>query len=145
MAAAQLYRRLEVSLTTIGVGVAGARMLDGAKYIIELSCYRMFMPKRPVSVTLEEENVIWLRGRAASAKRRSFSDALDNVITAARLGGQPGDRRSVVGTVDIAAADPNLDRADAAVRALYDGSEARPSVVIESAPSYGKRTRKHRG
>ena len=105
----------------------------------------MFMPKRPLSVTLEDDNVLWLRGRAASTKRRSLSDALDRVVTAARLGGQPGERRSVVGTVDIAAADPSLDRADAAVRALYDVSVSRPSLVREPAPSYGKRTRKRHG
>jgi hypothetical protein len=105
----------------------------------------MFMPKRPISVTLEDDNVLWLRGRAASAKRRSLSDALDQVVTAARLGGQPGERRSVVGTVDIAAADPGLDRADDALRSLFDALVSRPSLVREPLPTHGTRIRKRRG
>ena len=40
------------------------------------------MPKRPVSVTLDENNLLWLRGRMARRKRRSLSDAIDEVITA---------------------------------------------------------------
>jgi len=97
----------------------------------------MFMPKAPISVTLETDNLLWLRGRAASAKRRSVSEALDDVITAARLGGQPGEVRSVVGTVDIGADDPGLERADAVVRGLFEASVSRPSMVRETPSRYG--------
>jgi hypothetical protein len=96
----------------------------------------MFMPKQPVSVTLDRDNLLWLRGRMAGRKRRSLSDALDEVITAARLGG-PGANaiRSVVGTIDIASDDRLLDRADAYVRSEFERSLARPRLARESGPA----------
>jgi hypothetical protein len=98
----------------------------------------MFMAKEPVSVTLDRDNLLWLRGRMASSKRRSLSDALDEILTAARLGGQmAGAVRSVVGTVDIAADDPDLDRAESYVRGEFDASLARPLVVYEDRPVHG--------
>lgn len=86
------------------------------------------MAKLAVSVTLDEANLLWLRGRAASLGRGSLSDAIDTLISEARAGrlGPPPTPRSVVGTVDIAEDDPNLDRADAAVRELFARSVARP-------------------
>lgn len=97
--------------------------------------YHMFMAKEPVSVTLQRENLLWLRGRAASAKRRSLSDALDRVVTAARLGGRSGDVRSVVGTVDIGAADVDLDGADAALYTYVHASLSRPFIARETGPA----------
>jgi hypothetical protein len=102
------------------------------------------MPKQPLSVTLEEDNVIWLRARAASAKRRSLSDTLDHVVTTARLGGAPGERRSVVGTVDLAPDDPGLDRADETLQRLFETSVSRPWLVRESPPVYGRRKARRR-
>lgn len=83
------------------------------------------MPKFPVSVTLDQDNLLWLKGRAAGTKRRSLSEALDQVVTAARLGGRSEEARSVIGTVDIDAEDPGLDRADATVHALFEASTRR--------------------
>jgi hypothetical protein len=97
----------------------------------------MFMPKKPVSVTLEEDNLVWLRGRAASAKRRSLSEALDDVVTAARRGGHAGDARSVVGTVDIATHDPELGLADDVLRDLFGASISRPFLVRDAPPPFG--------
>jgi hypothetical protein len=87
-----------------------------------------------VSVTLDEANLLWLRGRAASLGRGSLSEAIDRLITEARAGrlGPPAAPRSVVGTIDIAEDDPTLDRADAAIRDLFARSAARPLVVKES-------------
>lgn len=83
----------------------------------------MFMPKKPLSVTLEEANLLWLRGRAAASKRRSLSEALDAVVTAARTGGiGAAPPTSVVGTVDIAADDPGLEHADAYLADVVAGS-----------------------
>ena len=93
------------------------------------------MPKQPVSVTLDQDNLLWLRGRLAGRKRRSLSDALDEVITAARLGGLGANEiRSVVGTIDIAAGDPLLERADAYVRGEFDRSLGRSNLVREGGP-----------
>ena len=114
--------------------------------------YRMFMPKRPISVTLDVDNLLWLRGQAASGKRRSLSDTIDAVLTAARMSthGQLTSR-SVVGTVDIAADDPGLDQADAYVRSELQTSLARGLIVraeratTVSRRSTNARTRQERG
>ena len=39
------------------------------------------MPKRAVSVTLETDNLLWLRGQARGAPRRSLSEVLDRLVT----------------------------------------------------------------
>ncbi|MCC7010013.1 MAG: hypothetical protein IT184_14495 [Acidobacteria bacterium] len=78
--------------------------------------------------------MLWLKGRVASRKKRSLSDALDEIVTAARSGGRGGDQpRSVVGTVDIAADDSTLDRAKDVVRDLFTQSTHRPIVARERA------------
>ena len=96
------------------------------------------MPKSAVSLTLEEANLLWLRGRTAALGRASLSETVDRLITEARAGkfGQPQPTRSVVGTVDIAEDDPELERADAAVRELFERSIQRPLVVREAKSSY---------
>ncbi len=100
----------------------------------------MFMPKQPVSVTLDEQNLVWLRGRAGSTKRRSLSEALDSVITAARTGGHGADAvRSVCGTIDIAEDDPNLDQADAYVTAVVTGSLTRPIIARAPRPASARK------
>jgi len=106
----------------------------------------MFMPKKPVSVTLEEANLLWLRGRATGRKKRSLSDALDEIVTAARQGGHGADApRSVAGTIDIAADDPHLERAGESLRALFDASIQRPFLVRERPrPADARRGRSSR-
>jgi len=42
------------------------------------------MPKVPVSVTLDADNLLWLRARMTGTKRRSLSDLLDEIVNAAR-------------------------------------------------------------
>lgn len=102
------------------------------------------MPKQPVSVTMDQDNLLWLRGRMIGRKRRSLSEALDELITAARRGGHARDDvRSVVGTIDIATDDPLLERADAYVRAEFEASLTRPSLAREGRPS-SDRTRASR-
>lgn len=97
----------------------------------------MNMPKTPVSVTLGTENLLWLRARVATRKRRSLSQVIDEILTAARTGvAGAGPGRSVAGTIAIAPDDPDLERADAYVRALVEASMARPLVVHEQAASY---------
>lgn len=97
------------------------------------------MPKKPLSVTLDEGNLLWLKGRAAGRKKRSLSDALDEIIREARNGGRGAEApRSVVGTVDIAIDDPDLEHADVVIRSLVGESLARP--VFEPA---GKASGRH--
>ena len=86
----------------------------------------MFMPKTPISVTLDADNLLWLKAQTASGKRRSLSDTLDAIVPAARAGTHGGTTsRSVVGTIDIAADDPGLDQADGYVRGAIEDSLAR--------------------
>ena len=92
------------------------------------------MPKTALSVTLNESNLLWLKGRVTGRKNRSLSNALDQILTEARLGGRGADAaRSVVGTVDLAGDDLGLERADAAIRSLFDDSLSRPVIVREAA------------
>ena len=102
------------------------------------------MPKRPVSVTLDENNLLWLRGRMARRKRRSLSDAIDEVITAARASGALEAPRSVVGTIDIPVDDPGLEHADVYVRGLFTQSINRPLVVHEESRTYEAAPRRSR-
>jgi hypothetical protein len=101
------------------------------------------MSRRAISVTLEADNVTWLKGRAG-AEGESVSELVDQLVTSARSGKRAGPGRSVVGTIDIDAADPFLERADAAVRVAFDASLRRPVAVRERATHYGAKKRKPR-
>jgi hypothetical protein len=94
------------------------------------------MPKKAVSLTLDEANVLWLKGRAYG--HGNLSAAVDDLITAARAGrlGVPAAVRSVVSTIDIAADDPRLEHADEAIRDLFAASLARPLRVAEKRAPY---------
>ncbi len=107
------------------------------------------MPKKSLSVTLDESNLLWLRGRGYG--RGNLSAALDDLITAARAGrlGAPAPVRSVVGTIDLPADDPQLEVADDTIRELFARSLARPMTVREPRPATPmarpKRTNRRRG
>jgi hypothetical protein len=92
------------------------------------------MSKRAVSVTLDESNLVWLKGLTERSGARSLSDTLDRIVTAAREDGAVAGHaaHSVVGTIDISAADPSLDEADVIVRDLFARSLARPMLAKES-------------
>jgi hypothetical protein len=98
------------------------------------------MAKKAVSVTLESDNLMWLKGRTGAAGLRRVSELLDRLVTDARVSGH-GPVRSVIGTVDIDSSDPQLEGADEAVRYLFDGSLNRPLVLKETSTGYGARHR----
>ena len=93
------------------------------------------MAKKAVSLTLDEANLLWLRGRGYG--HGNLSAALDRLIAEARAGrlGAAGQARSVVGTIDLPADDPQLSRADSTVRELFAQSVARPLQVRETHTS----------
>ena len=99
------------------------------------------MPKKAVSVTLDEANVLWLKGRAR-VSGGNVSEALDKLITKARTGrsGPHASARTVVGMVDLSD-DPDLSMADAAVKEMFDASLAQ-FVVHESPPQVKRSGRK---
>jgi hypothetical protein len=94
------------------------------------------MPKRAVSLTLDHDNLLWLKARALTEKRGSVSETLDAVIRDARAAGRvpAGSIRSVVGTIDISPEDPWLENAGAEISGLFEASLARPSMVREDPP-----------
>ena len=105
------------------------------------------MPKQAISVTLDADNLTWLRGRASAAGVRSISELLDQLVSAARSSGRVGPSRSVVGTIDIAESDPWLEGADDEVRGIFEASLRRPLMVKERSPVYGivRKRRPRRG
>ncbi|MDP2054990.1 MAG: hypothetical protein Q8L75_15245 [Acidobacteriota bacterium] len=107
------------------------------------------MAKRPISLTIEETNLLWLQGRARVVAGGSISGAVDQLVAEARAGrlGEAGPGRSVVGTIDLAQ-DPLLTDADAAIRAVFAGSLARSIVAPdarEDTPATGSRKKRGRG
>jgi hypothetical protein len=100
------------------------------------------MPKQAISVTLDADNLTWLKGRAGAAGLRSVSELLDQLVTAARESGRVGPARSVVGTIDIDANDPLLEGADDVVRGMYEASLRRPLMVKEPKAEYSIAGRK---
>ena len=106
--------------------------------------YDKYMSKQAISVTLDVDNVTWLKGRAGAAGVRSVSELLDRLVTEARRSGDDGLARSVVGTIDIDPSDPLLERADEAVRYVFESSLGRPLTVKETSPAYGN-ARRRRG
>lgn len=82
------------------------------------------MPKKAISLTLEKDNLLWLRGRTSAAGLRSVSETLDRLIAEARIAGRLSDAgiRSVVGTIDISSTDPLLETADALIRDHFEKS-----------------------
>ena len=102
------------------------------------------MAKQAISVTLDTENLTWLKGRAGAAGLRSVSELLDQLVTAARESGRIGPSRSVVGTIDIDASDPMLEGADDVVSGMYEMSLRRPLMVRETKAEYRITPRKKR-
>jgi hypothetical protein len=94
------------------------------------------MGKKAVSLTLDEANLLWLRGRGYG--RGNLSAAVDSLIAEARAGrlGVAAHARSVVDTIDLSADDPELGRADAAIHELFAQSLARPQKVRETRTSH---------
>ena len=105
------------------------------------------MAKQAISITLEADNVTWLKGRAGAAGLRSVSELLDQLVTAARESGGGGPTTSVVGTIDIDPGDPLLERADEAIGALFEASLSRPLMIKEVSPQHKIRrpVKKRRG
>ena len=99
--------------------------------------YDKRMSKQAISVTLDADNVVWLKGQAGASGVRSVSELLDRIVTAARQSGDVGPSRSVVGTIDIDSSDPFLERADEAVRDMFDASLGRPTMLRKREAEYG--------
>lgn len=102
--------------------------------------------RKAISVTLSEDNLLWLRGQAVRSARGSVSELLDRLVAEARSGGRtdPSAVRSVVGTVDLPDDDPDLSGADGYIRTMFAASTREPMVVRER-PYAGRKVKKTRG
>jgi hypothetical protein len=100
------------------------------------------MPKVAISVTLEAQNLLWLRAQVRASARRSVSEVLDRIVTETRTSGRIEQAviRSVVGTVRIPVDDPDLTKAGKAVRRLFSktGAQARTRAAASSHPSQAR-------
>ena len=83
--------------------------------------YEYRMAKRAISITLEEDNLLWLHGQTRGSGKRSVSQIVDGLVADARAAGRvhADSIRSVVGTIEIAATDPGLADADRTIRRLF--------------------------
>jgi hypothetical protein len=94
--------------------------------------------KQAVSVTLNEANLLWLKGQAAATTRGNVSEVIDRLVTRARTGGSAEVAvRSVAGTVDLP--ERALKEADARVKTMFDRSLSRPMLARERPPKRGRR------
>jgi hypothetical protein len=103
------------------------------------------MAKKAVSVTIDTNNLTWLKGRVAATSLRSISELIDRLITEARSSGSAGAIRSVVGTIDIDPSDPLLDQADETLRAQFARSLRRPIAVEGNTRLKARRSARSRG
>lgn len=87
-------------------------------------------------MTLDHANVVWLKAHSTARGGRGVSEIIDGLVTAARAAAPGGPVRSVVGTIDIAADDLPLERADAVLREVFDRSLAKPVSIKERSPEY---------
>jgi hypothetical protein len=92
------------------------------------------MPKKAVSITLDQSNLLWLKGRARVRAGGSLSEAVDQLIDDARAGrlGAAEPPRSIAGTIDV----PDLTALTAAqteLRGVFTRSLDRPIVAPETA------------
>jgi hypothetical protein len=103
--------------------------------------------KKPVSVTLDPQNVLWLKAQAAALPGRTASSIVDELVTDARLRGRinPAAVRSVAGTIDLSDSDPELKDADAYVRSVFDQSIRRPWRVKDARARDGTKSGRRRG
>src|SRR5437773_489716 len=95
------------------------------------------MAKKAISITLDTDNLTWLKRRAVAERMRSISELIDRLIAEARSAGR-GPIKSVVGTIDIHPSDPLLEHAGEVIRAEFERSLSRPLFTED------RRSRVHR-
>jgi hypothetical protein len=97
--------------------------------------------RKAISVTLSRDNLLWLRGQAGRTPRGSVSEVLDALIAEARLSGHTAAAavRSVVGSADLPADDPDLREADAYIRSAFAQSAAQPYLVRKGPSGRSRR------
>ena len=103
--------------------------------------------RKAISVTIDEDNWLWLKGLAAATPRGSLSAVVDRLVGDARKSGKEAMTAitSVAGTIDLPAGDPELDAASTYIKDLFDRSLRRPLLVKEDPPQPKRRRTTRRG
>jgi hypothetical protein len=103
--------------------------------------------RRPISVTLDEENLLWLRAVAVASAQGNLSRALDRILREARLARRAdvGGGRSVQGTIGPVPDDSELEKAAEEIRAMFESSASRALVARERPPVAARRAARRRG
>lgn len=93
--------------------------------------------RRPISVTLDEENLLWLRSEALASEQGNLSRALDRIVRDARLArrGATGTGRSVKGTIGPVPDDVELEEAAEEVRAMFARAASGALLARERTPA----------
>jgi len=96
--------------------------------------------KYAISVTLQQDNLLWLKGQAAARTSGNVSELVNTLIREARTAGRahPDAIRSVAGTIDLPD-EETLAEAGRHVRGLFERSLSRPMMVRETPPRKPKR------
>lgn len=98
------------------------------------------MPKKAVSLTLDETNLLWLKGRARVLAGGSVSEAVDQLIDEARAGRIGAETpRSVVGSIDVPD-DAMLESSHADLRGVFAASLDRPILTAPPRPAAAKKS-----
>ena len=102
--------------------------------------------RKPISITIDVENLLWLKGQALASVRGTVSGVIDQMITEARHGrARPGTIRSVKGSVRIPGDDPELKHARDDMRALFEASLSRSLTGPAASRAARGRRRAPRG
>lgn len=81
-------------------------------------------------MTLETDNLLWLKARTRATGTRSISAVLDGMVTGARQASEPV--TSVVGFVSFPDGEDGLERGTEEIRKLFGRSLSRPSARRQS-------------
>jgi hypothetical protein len=90
--------------------------------------------KQRTRLTLEVRNLAWLKAEVRAGRSRGIGELVDGLIEKARVRKSRHAPTSVVGTIDIGDADPDLLSADAAIRRLFASSRRRSRHLHSSRP-----------
>jgi hypothetical protein len=98
--------------------------------------------KSAISITVQEDNLLWLKGQAAATTGGNVSEVIDRLVQRARTSGTADvAMRSVAGTIDLPAGGA-LEDAGTYVEDLFERSLRRPLLVKERPPRARTRTKR---
>ena len=93
------------------------------------------MSSKTIPIDLDPANLLWLRARRPG---RDLSDVLNEILTQIRIGSSLLEKkspakeiRSVRGTISLPEDDPDLEKAQEAVRGVFRRSIDRSAAMLE--------------